>query len=249
MNVYELLSLKIIPQEISDSIYEQREANTFHTPYKDEIRLFSCIKQGNLELLIEQLKGFLGNGIVVGNMSKNNSRQHKYMAVSCITLATRYAIQGGMNEADAYNFSDDFIRTMDTIENPMQIMEYLAEKIIELTNLVASNSKKLKYSPHIRKCMAYINKHLHKKINVKDLAAECMLSEDYISHLFKKEVGENLSNYILKQKLELSKTLLFEDFDSSKISYTLGFCSQSHFISAFKKEYGITPGEFVTISR
>ncbi len=80
MNVYELLSLKIIPQEISDSIYEQREANTFHTPYKDEIRLFSCIKQGNLELLIEQLKGFLGNGIVVGNMSKNNSRQHKYMA-------------------------------------------------------------------------------------------------------------------------------------------------------------------------
>ncbi len=50
------------------------------------------------------------------------------MAVSCITLATRYAIQGGINEADAYNFSDDFIRTMDTIENPMQIMEYLAEK-------------------------------------------------------------------------------------------------------------------------
>lgn len=249
MNVYELLSLKIIPQEISDSIYAQRKANTFHTPYKDEIRLFSCIKQGNLEMLIEQLKNFMGSGIVVGNMSQNNSRQHKYMAVSCITLATRYAIQGGMNEADAYNFSDDFIRTMDTIEEPMKIMEYLAEKIIELTNLVASNSKRLKYSPHIRKCMAYINKNLHKKISVKDLAAECGLSEDYISHLFKKEVGDNLSSYILKQKLELSKTLLFEDFDNSKISYTLGFCSQSHFISAFKKEYGITPGEFIAMNK
>ncbi|MDE6752095.1 MAG: AraC family transcriptional regulator [Eubacterium sp.] len=249
MNVYELLSLKIIPQEISASIYDQREANTFHTPYKDEIRLFSCIKQGNLELLIEQLKGFLGSGIVVGNMSKNNSRQHKYMAVSCITLATRYAIQGGINEADAYNFSDDFIRTMDTIENPMQIMEYLAEKIIELTNLVASNSKKLKYSPHIRKCIAYINKNLHRKISVKDLAEDCGLSEDYISHLFKKEVGENLSSFILKQKLELSKTLLFEEFDGSKISYMLGFCSQSHFISAFKKEYGITPREFVALNK
>ncbi len=249
MNVYELLSLKIIPQEISDSIYEQREATTFHTPYKDEIRLFSCIKQGNLEMLIEHLKGFLGSGIVVGNMSKNNSRQHQYMAVSCITLATRYAIQGGMNETDAYNFSDDFIRTIDTIENPMHIMEYLAEKIIELTNLVASNSKKLKYSPHIRKCMAYINKNLHKKINVKDLADECGLSEDYISHLFKKEVGENLSSFILKQKLELSKTLLFEEFDSSKICYTLGFCSQSHFISAFKKEYGITPREFIALNK
>ena len=249
MNVYELLSLKVIPQEIADSIYEQREANTFHTPYKDEIRLFSCIKQGNLEMLIEQLKSFMGNGIVVGNMSSDNSRQHKYMAVSCITLATRYAIQGGLNEADAYNFSDDFIRTIDTIENPMHIMGYVSEKIIELTNLVASNSKKLKYSPHIRKCMAYINKNLHKKINVKDLAEECGLSEDYISHLFKKEVGENLSNFILKQKLELSKTLLFEEFDNSKISYTLGFCSQSHFIAAFKKEYGITPREFIALNK
>lgn len=249
MNVYELLSLKVIPQEIADSIYEQREANTFHTPYKDEIRLFSCIKQGNLEMLIEQLKSFMGSGIVVGNMSSDNTRQHKYMAVSSITLATRYAIQGGLNEADAYNFSDDFIRTIDTIENPMHIMAYVSEKIIELTNLVAANSKKLKYSPHIRKCMAYINKNLHRKITVKDLAEECGLSEDYISHLFKKEVGENLSSFILKQKLELSKTFLFEGFDSSKISYTLGFCSQSHFISAFKKEYGITPREFITLNK
>lgn len=249
MNVYELLSLKVIPKEVSKSIYEQRKTNTFHTPYKDEILLFSCIKQGDLELLIERLKTFMGNGIVVGNMSENNSMQHKYMAVSCITLATRYAIQGGLNETDAYNFSDDFIRTIDTIENPMRIMEYLAEKIIELTNLVSANSKRLKYSPHIRKCMAYINKNLHKKINVKDIAEECGLSEDYISHLFKKEVGENLSSFILKQKLDLSKTLLFEGFDSSKIYCTLGFCSQSHFISSFKKEYGITPGEFVSLNK
>ncbi len=249
MNVYELLSLKIIPGEISKSLYEQREAGIFHTPYKDEIRLFSCIKQGDINKLIEQLKTFMGSGIIVGNMSESNERQHKYMAVSCITLATRYAIQGGMNETDAYNFSDDFIRTMDTIDAPKHVMEYLAEKIIELTNLVASNAQRLIYSPHIRKAISFINKNLHKKISIADIAKECSLSEDYISHLFKKEVGENLSNYILKQKLEVSKTLLFEGFDSSKICFTLGFCSQSHFISSFKKEYGITPGEYITANK
>ena len=245
MNVYELLSLKVIPEEISKSLYEQREAEAFHTPYKDEIRLYSCIKQGDIEKLISELKVLMEKGIIVGQMSGNNSRQHKYMAVSCITLATRYAIQGGLNETDAYNFSDDVIRTIDTIDSPEIVIECLAQKIIELTNLVASNSKKLKYSPHIRKCMTYINKNLHKKISVNDLAEECGLSDDYISHLFKKEVGENLSSYILKQKLEVSKTLLFEGFDNSKICYTLGFCSQSHFISAFKKQFGITPREYV----
>ncbi|MFR1993479.1 MAG: AraC family transcriptional regulator [Eubacterium sp.] len=29
----------------------------------------------------------------------------------------------------------------------------------------------------------------------------------------------------------------------------LGFSSQSHYISLFKKEYGITPGEFVALTR
>lgn len=247
MNVYELLSLKIMPEEISKSLYEQREAGTFHTPYKDEVRLYSCIKQGNLHALIEHLKTFMGSGIVVGNMSSDSSRQHKYMAVSCITLAARYAIQGGLNEADAYNFSDDFIRTIDTLDSPVHILEYVAEKIIELTNLVASNAQKLKYSPHIRKCMQYINKNLHRKISVGELAQECGLSEDYLSHIFKKEVGENLSSYIVTQKLELSKTMLFEGFDSIKICCTLGFCSQSHFISSFKKAYGITPGEYISL--
>lgn len=246
MNIYKLLSLKVIPKEMSKSLYEQREAEAFHTPYKDEIRLYSCIKQGDLERLIDEFKVLMEKGLFVGQMSINNNRQHKYMAICCITLATRYAIQGGLNETDAFNFADDFIRMIDTIDSTDTIIECLAQKIIELTNLVAANSKKLKYSPHIRKCMAYINKNLHKKISVSDLAEECGLSNDYISHLFKKEVGENLSSYILKQKLELSKTLLFEGFDNSKICFTLGFCSQSHFICAFKKQFGITPREYIT---
>lgn len=44
-------------------------------------------------------------------MSENSLMQRKYMAVSSITLATRYAIQGGLNEDEAYSFSDRFIKT------------------------------------------------------------------------------------------------------------------------------------------
>lgn len=246
MNVYELLSIKILPEEITKSLYNQREAGLFHTPYKDEIRLFSCIKQGDLNRLIEEMKPLTANGIFVGKMSGDNITQYKYMAVSCITLATRYAIQGGLDEIQAYNFSDDFIRTVDTLTTPNHILGYVSQKIIELTNLVKASQGKAIYSPHIKRCIEYINKNLHKKITVTELAEECRLSPDYISHLFKKETGENLSRYILKQKLETAKTLLWEGFDSCKICYTLGFCSQSYFISAFKKEFDMTPKEYLS---
>lgn len=180
-------------------------------------------------------------------MSKNELQQQKYMAVSFITLATRYAIQGGVEENDAYNYSDEFILKIDSAKSKAKINSLIVDAAIELTNKVSLRQKNFNYSPHVRKCVAYINKNLDKKITVSDVAEHCNLSSDYLSHLFKAEMGVNLSNYITHQKLELSQALLFEGYDNEKICYLLDFSSQSLFISLFKKEYGMTPGEFLTM--
>lgn len=245
MNIEELFSIKTVSAEISESIQKQRETQNFHTPYKDEIRLLSCIKQGDTKKLFEELQTLTTNGIFVGQMSENDLQQSKYMAVSCITLATRYAIQGGLDEMRAYRFSDMLIREIDALDSSQKIIAHLAEKIAELTEAVAENAKQFRYSPHVRKCMTYIYKNLNNKISVDDLARECGLSNDYLSHIFKKEVGESISNYILRQKLETAQTLLFDGIDSGKVCYMLGFCSQSHFISSFKKHFGVTPGQYI----
>lgn len=246
MNYDELLSINTIPKEIDKSLYEQLQRGLIHTSYRDEIRLFSCVKEGNPKKLLAQVQPLINNGIFVGEMSGNSLMQFKYIAVSTMALATRYAIQGGLNELEAYSFSDNFIRTIDDKESTTDIMIMLANKIMELTNMVKESRDKIVHSPHIRKAIAYINKNITKKITVKEISQHCGISADYLSHLFKKEIGDSLSNYILKQKLELAKTLLWEGADSKKISSSLGFCSQSHFISAFKKEYNMTPNEFIS---
>lgn len=246
MNYDELLSINTIPKEIEKSIYEQSERGLIHTSYRDEIRLLSCIKDGNSDKLIEQVQPFLTSGIFVGEMSDDNLMQYKYIAVSAIALATRYAIQGGLNESAAYSFSDKFIRTVDELRTTGEIMILLAGKIMELTEMVKESKEKIIFSPHVRKSIDYINKNITKKITVKEISRHCGISADYLSQLFKKETGDKLSNYILKQKLELAKTLLWEGAESNKICSSLGFCSQSHFISSFKKEYGITPSEFIS---
>lgn len=245
MNYDELLSINTIPKEIDKSLYEQVERGMLHTSYRDEIRLFSCVKEGDLEKLLAQVQPFLSSGIFVGEMSDNSLMQFKYIAVSTIALATRYAIQGGLNELAAYSFSDKFIRNVDEAESITDIIMMLANKIMELTTMVKESKEKIIQSPHIRKSIAYINKNITKKITVKEISQHCGISADYLSNLFKKETGNSLSNYITKQKLELAKTLLWEGCDSKKIYSSLGFCSQSHFISAFKREYNITPSEYI----
>lgn len=91
-----------------------------------------------------------------------------------------------------------------------------------LPNKVNLCQKKFNYSPHIRKCVAYINKNLNEKLTVNSVAKYCNLSSDYLSRIFKEEMGVNLSAYITHQKLEMSQTLLFEGYDSDNICYLLG---------------------------
>lgn len=242
MKYDELLSINFV----SDSIAQTAgaESAAYHTPYRDEIRLFSCIEQGDMTRLIDEIKRHADGGIFVGKMSENSLMQRKYMAVSCITLATRYAVQGGLDEEEAYSFSDRFITTIDQLDSDAAVMGSLLKSIYELTDSVAKAKKSLKYSPHVRKCADYINRNLCSKLSVAGVANELGLSADYISHLFKKETGTALSEYIMKKRLEAARTLLWEGAEIAQICKALCFCSRSHFTAVFKKEYGLTPGEF-----
>ena len=136
MKYDELLCINFVSDQLCGSA-GKTENRSAHTPYRDEIRLFSCIEQGNVNRLIEEIKRHADSGIFVGTMSENSLMQRKYMAVSSITLATRYAIQGGLREEEAYLFSDRFIKTMDKLNSDAEVMGCLLKNIYELTQKVA----------------------------------------------------------------------------------------------------------------
>lgn len=123
-------------------------------------------------------------------------------------------------------------------------MEFLTEKAVELTLLVSQAHKRLRYSPHVRHSIDYIERHLYEKISVPAVAESCALSPDYLSAVFKKETGQTLSRYVLSQKLREARRLLENGLSSSNVAYILSFCSESYFIACFKKAYGITPRVF-----
>ncbi|MDE6469412.1 MAG: hypothetical protein K2L19_00125, partial [Eubacterium sp.] len=154
MNTSQLLNIKILPYEITKSLSSQLGVSETHLSYKAEKRLLTCISQGDVQKLIGELKLF-SNTIGVGEMSSDSLNQYRYMAVSTITLATRYAIEGGLNENDAYSFSDMFIRKIDALKSPDKIMGALVHAVMELTNSVADEKSRMKFSPHIRRCIDY----------------------------------------------------------------------------------------------
>ena len=67
----------------------------------------------------------------------------------------------------------------------------------------------------------------------------------YVSNLFSRVEGITLEQYIIRQKIEKVKELLFYDeLTLSEIAWKLGYSSPAYLNSQFKKVTGITPGEF-----
>lgn len=236
MDFNSLISLKVLPSSVA-----KNEEEYLHLPYKEEAKILNGIRKGDIN---ELKKLTFLKSIPVGKLSGNSVKQYRYIAICFITLAVRSAISGGMNENEAYSFGDYFIQRIDRINSCEEIINQIALGAIKLTNSVGESRKNAKYSPHIRKCIQYVNDNLNKKITVSRLAEICGVSGDYLSSIFKKEYGMGLSDFILTRKLEAARTMLTDGVSQCEICYTLAFSSQSHFINSFKKKYGITPGQF-----
>ncbi|MEM7714642.1 MAG: AraC family transcriptional regulator, partial [Cyanobacteria bacterium P01_A01_bin.68] len=59
---------------------------------------------------------------------------------------------------------------------------------------------------------------------------------------FKNATGFSPHKYLILQRIESAKNLLHQNkLSIAEISYQLGFTSQSHFTTAFRKITGITP--------
>lgn len=70
-------------------------------------------------------------------------------------------------------------------------------------------------------------------------------SHCYVSRVFRQCLGKSLKQYVDDKKLEMSAVMLVNsDSAVDDIASYLGIHSISHYIKAFKKKYGISPGKY-----
>ena len=97
----------------------------------------------------------------------------------------------------------------------------------------------------IRHAAAYIHEHITEPINISKLASNAYMSEDHFIRLFRKELGETPTNYIIRLKMERAELMLITTNLSVKsISFELGYEEVSYFSNLFKKKIGRTPNDY-----
>ena len=103
----------------------------------------------------------------------------------------------------------------------------------------------MEYTKEIKKAMNYIENNLKKEIRTEDIADSAGFSKYHFQRVFKRETGLNLYEYIQKRRLaEASSLLLNSNIRILDIAVYLCFESQEVFTRAFKKVYGLPPGQY-----
>ncbi|MGM9605255.1 MAG: helix-turn-helix domain-containing protein [Faecousia sp.] len=91
----------------------------------------------------------------------------------------------------------------------------------------------------------YLQEHLDEDISLSVLSEEFHLSAQYISQLFKSEIGVNFLAYLTNIRMERAKKLLLSTALSiGEISEQLGFGDYRVFTKVFKKAEGVTPSQY-----
>jgi AraC-like DNA-binding protein len=68
---------------------------------------------------------------------------------------------------------------------------------------------------------------------------------NYLSHLFSSVEGRSIEKYLIAQKVERIKELLFyNELTLSEIAWQMNYSSVQHLSSQFKKVTGLSPSEF-----
>ncbi|MED0989842.1 helix-turn-helix domain-containing protein [Bacillus nitratireducens] len=240
------LTLDMIKLENPDlELSKGRRNFIFHSNLSYERVLLDYVKKGR----INKIKDIFDYSIVgeaeLGLLSKRNRlRSEKNLMITGIALVCRAAIEGGLNNETAFTLSDFYIQQLEELRSLKGILKLMEEAIMDFTNRVHQLNVE-KYSATITACQHYIYDHLYDDIKLDHLAQMCHLSPNYLSSLFKKEVGTPLSEYIQRQRVdEAKKLLLLTNYSILDISMWLNFNDQSYFIKIFKKYTGLTPRQF-----
>ncbi|MBQ9990040.1 MAG: response regulator [Lachnospiraceae bacterium] len=114
-----------------------------------------------------------------------------------------------------------------------------------ISSILTRESKIHRYSKPIQEIVNYVKLHYGEKIVMGDIAENIHLSRTYISVLFKKETGENFSEYLQRVRLENADSLLKNTRKSiQEIADEVGFFDSAHFNRAFKEYYKCSPIEY-----
>ena len=191
-------------------------------------------------------------GAMLSNMSQfaieqrvaDPVRNLKNYCIIMNSLLRKAAEQGGVHPLYIDSVSSNFARRIELISAVSGAQKLMDEMMNDYCRLVKKHAM-ARFSAPIRKTLACIDADLAGELTLSALAATQNISPGYLSTLFKKEVGQTLTDYVNSRRIEQAVHLLRSGtLQIQTIAQYCGIPDVNYFSKLFKRYVGVSPKEF-----
>ncbi len=228
---------------------EPNEINTMQSRVPELIytEIKNSIQRGAVDEILHIIDTIHPGQVSLDHFDKLDCLQSlKYHFIRICSMSCYAAIDANAPYDKMMNANDEFIKSVNHIDNINDIFELMKSVMVIYTRAVAVN-KISSLSKPVRLTLEYIENHFSEKITLEILSEHIGISKFYLSNLLKKETGRNLLENINRIRIGEGKRLLFNtNKEINEIATITGFKYGNHFASVFKKLTGMTPSEYKT---
>ena len=237
---------KIKREELELNEKEEKNENSFISicslyPLETERELLRRVRLGDKEGAREVLNEILGKILF------KNAGQIELIRARILELAvvlSRAAVEADAELEMVLGLNFEYIQELGKIKTIEDLCIWIVKVLDRFTESVYEN-RNIKNVDIIRKAREFIRANYKKKIKLIDISRAIYLSPYYLSHIFKKETGSTLLEYLTKVRIEEAKRLLENtQWNTTRIAFEVGYSDQSYFCKVFKKIEGISPSEY-----
>ena len=228
-------------------------------PLDKERRLLEALRRGDIhssrEILNEILAALLysnpespataGSSQAAGKASSPEQFKHiQYRAIELAVLLSRIDIGSGLSPETILETNNRYFNSIQEARSIEDLTDALYRMVDDMAGQIFSFNG-VRHASALKRAESYILKNLTRKIGLKEIAKASGFSAPYFSTIFKEEMGENLSNYLNRLRVEKACYMLVNTNQPlSKIAGECGFEDQSWFSKIFKAYTGTSPGKY-----
>lgn len=144
-----------------------------------------------------------------------------------------------------YQRLEDFSRM--EAEGRSLLMDTCLIRILALVNrlfIQESMETTAQYPADVREMMNYLDEHLTDQVTLDTLEQVFSLSRYHICHIFKKETGTTVMQYLFMKRVAAAKILLNQGKNVTETCFQAGFTDYTNFITRFRQVTGMTPKQY-----
>lgn len=214
---------------------------------------YEAIGQVSPDIIISDVLMLDIDGFEFCRMVKDNA-DYSHIPVILLTAKTSNEdqIKGIQAHADAYvtkPFEPDFLKELlkSLLDKKAQAMKVLAASTISTKDKLEEvlQERDREFMDAVYKFME--DELENEELNVTAIYEQMCMSRTKFYNKIKSLTGDSPGNFFRSYKLNRAKEILSTgQYKIAAVAIMTGFCSASHFSALFKKQFGLTPTEFLS---